>query len=76
MEAIWQFVTDNQRTLSWLGGGAVIVAGGIWAVVKFFLKRETPKTVSAVDGIAAGRDIRGSTISITRTAKSDDGSSA
>ena len=73
MEAIWRFVTDNREVLSWLGGGAVVVAGGIWTVAKFFLKREKPKPVSAVGGVAAGRDIRGSPITITTT-KSDSGS--
>jgi hypothetical protein len=74
MPAIWQFIADNQTTLSWLGGGVVVVAGGVWTVAKFFLKREKPKPVSADTGVAAGRDIRGSPITITRTTKSDDGS--
>ena len=60
MEAIWRFASDNQEVLSWLGGGIVVVAGGIWTVAKFFLKREKPKPVSAVSGVAAGRDIHGS----------------
>jgi hypothetical protein len=34
MDAIWRFVTDNQEVLSWLGGGAVVVAGGICAISK------------------------------------------
>ena len=42
MEAIWRFVTENQQTLGWLGGGVVVVAGGIWTVAKFFLSRESP----------------------------------
>ncbi len=40
MEAIWRFVIDNQQTLTWLSGGAVVLAGGIWTVTKFFLSRE------------------------------------
>jgi len=74
MEAIWRFITDNRETLSWLGSGAVVVAGGAWAVTRFFLKREKPKPVSAIGGVAAGRDIRGSPITISNTGKPDDGS--
>jgi hypothetical protein len=78
MEAIWRFVSENQQALSWLGGGIVVVAGGIWTVAKFFLRfrREKPKPVSAVSGVAAGRDIHGSRITITHTTKSDGGSAA
>jgi hypothetical protein len=75
VEAIWRFVTDNRETLTWLGGGAIVVAGGAWRVAKFFLKREKPKPVSAVGGLAAGRDIRGSPTTITYTGKPSDGSS-
>jgi hypothetical protein len=76
MEAIWRFVSDNQQVLSWFGGGCVVVAGGLWTVTKFFLKREKPKPVSAVSGVAAGRDIHRSRITITNTTKSDGGSAA
>jgi hypothetical protein len=65
MDAIWRFVTDNRDTLSWLGGGAVVLAGGVWTVTTFFLKREKSKPVSAVGGIAAGRDIRNRNSPIT-----------
>jgi hypothetical protein len=38
MLRLWRFIKDrrNQQLLSWLGGGAVVVATGIWAVVTFF----------------------------------------
>jgi hypothetical protein len=65
MEAIWQFVTDNRDTLSWLGGGVVVAAGGIWTVTQFFLKREKSRPVTAVGGIAAGRDVRGRNSPVT-----------
>lgn len=81
-------VHHRQRdVLSWLGGGAVIVAGGIWTVVRFFVQREQPKpasvlqpeppkSVSAVGGVAAGGNISGSPITITNAAKPGDGSGA
>lgn len=74
MEAVWQFLVENRDTLSWLGGGAVVVVGGMWTVTKFFLKREKPKSVSATGGVAAGRDISRSPITISTTGKQDSGS--
>lgn len=65
MGAIWQFVIDNRDTLSWLGGGVVVVAGGLWTVTQFFLKREKSNSVTAVGGIAAGGDIRNRNSPIT-----------
>jgi hypothetical protein len=56
------FLKDNQAVLSWIGGGVVVAATGIWAVVKFFAKNDDQKpskpTVNADHGsMAAGRDI-------------------
>jgi hypothetical protein len=38
MEAIWRFLGDkrNRVILSWLGGGAVVVIGGLWAAFIYF----------------------------------------
>jgi hypothetical protein len=38
IQKLWEVIKDpdNREALSWLGGGAVVAAGGIWAVVKFF----------------------------------------
>lgn len=65
METLWAFLSDpdNQATLASLGGGLVVVAGGLWAVVKFLFPRSsggkpTSQTISADrGGMAAGRDI-------------------
>jgi hypothetical protein len=42
--SLWSFLSaeNNQHVLSWIGGGAVTVTAGCWAVVKFFFKK-TPK---------------------------------
>jgi hypothetical protein len=59
MEAVWEFLRkpSNQKLLSWLGGGSVVIAGGIWAVVTYvWPAHESPKMVCAQQGsIAAGR---------------------
>lgn len=40
MADFWAFLADqnNQQTLTWLGGGAVVAAGGLWTAIKFFWK--------------------------------------
>ena len=68
MSDIWTFLTDpsNQATLSWLGSGIIIAAGGAWAVIRYFVRQPEPgqaakppgSTVHAEGrGIAAGRDV-------------------
>jgi tetratricopeptide (TPR) repeat protein len=48
LSAIWDFLRDdtNRTILSWLGGGVVVVAGGVWAVLKYLIpkKEEKPAT--------------------------------
>ena len=73
METIWRFIVDNQHVLGWLGGGVIVAAGGVWTVAKFLLERRR-KSVSAVSGVAAGRDIRGSSIMISHTEELGGGS--
>jgi hypothetical protein len=53
MGSLWSFLAErkNQKTLSWLGGGAIVVIGGLWAA--FFVPSENDATVKAGDcGIA------------------------
>ena len=73
MGALWGFLTkpNNQKTLSWLGGGLIIVAGGAWAVVTYVWPHEDgPKIVCAEPGgVAAGRDASGNTITINGNAE-------
>ena len=71
MPEIWTFLTapENRETLSWLGGGMIVVCGGLWTILKFFIGRKqsggtaasTPTPASRVSashgGIAGGRDV-------------------
>lgn len=65
----------NKKTLSWLGAGLVVVAGGAWAVFTFLWPHEAPspeapKIVCAEPGgVAAGRDASGNTITINGNAQ-------
>lgn len=38
MNGFWKFLSskDNREILAWLGGGAVVVAGGLWAAIVYF----------------------------------------
>jgi hypothetical protein len=70
MRRLWRLlrVQSNRALLSWIGGGLVVVAAGLWAVVTYVWPPGgkpalAPSSVSASGGgIAAGRDISGSTI--------------
>jgi hypothetical protein len=64
---VWSFLLDeNNRTLlAWIGSGVVVIAGGVWAIVKFVLSKKSgdsassPTVSASHGGVAAGRDIRG-----------------
>lgn len=63
----------NRRLWGWLGGGLVVLAGGVWAVVTLLSSpAPTPEGagthVEAPGGVAAGRDISGSTITVQPSA--------
>jgi hypothetical protein len=62
---MWEFIKDpeNRAIISWIGGGAVVIIGGLWAMIKFLLssgrQRQPSQSISASEGgVAAGRDIR------------------
>jgi len=77
MGSLWSFLSasKNQKTLSWIGGGLVVVAGGAWAIFTYLWPHEAPspegpKIVCAQPGgIAAGRDANGNTITINGNAQ-------
>jgi hypothetical protein len=72
MGGLWSFLSTskNQKTLSWIGGGLVVVASGAWAVFTYLWPHEGPsaegpKIVCAQPGgVAAGRDASGNTITV------------
>jgi hypothetical protein len=65
---LWKFFTNskNREILSWLGGGVVVIATGIWvAIVYFFPPHEAsgPASVQAnCGGVAIGGNVTGTTI--------------
>ena len=62
MGSVWTFIRkpNNQRLLSWVGGGGAVAAAGIWAVVTYGPLMSPPRTVRAQQGsVAAGRDASG-----------------
>ncbi len=68
---LWRFLQEkrNRQVLGWLGGGTVLIAGCIWTVVTFFFSPNAARqpsnvNVEAPGGVAAGGDIRGSTITV------------
>jgi len=64
LNRLWQFIRDdtNRTILSWLGGGAVFVITGAWALFIFFHndKRPIPSPAPVVEhsgpGITSGHD--------------------
>jgi hypothetical protein len=83
-DGLWRFLRDkhNQQVLSWLGGGFVVAAMGLWAAFVYFFPapklaeakspEPTPPSVQAnCGGIAIGRDVTGSTITAGITINSD-----
>jgi hypothetical protein len=64
----WSFILKpgNRRLLSWLGGGGVVIASGIWALFTYvWPPHEHPNVVCSEQGIAVGGNISGSTITNT-----------
>ena len=79
MGSLWSFLAKpkNQKTLSWLGGGAVVVIAGLWAAFIYFYPPkenggEGKREVSASHGgVAVGGNVKDSTIN-TRSSTSGD----
>ena len=68
MAAIWRFVGEkkNRTILAWLGGGAVIVIGGLYAA--YTDPKRPPAAVCAGGGaIAVGGSVSGSKLTTNST---------
>jgi hypothetical protein len=70
LSSIWAYVQDpgHRELLGWIGGGAVVLAGGLWTAFTFFAGKDKPKpepgrSVTASNGgVAAGGDMLGNEI--------------
>lgn len=71
---LWTFLRDpsNQTLLSWIGGGAVVACGGVWAAFKFFVASKPasptqPSSSTADHGsVVIGHDNKDSPIHINK----------
>ena len=70
-QKVWQFLQDekNQRMLTLIGGGLVVVVGGLWTAFVYFFPAPSPKPsppqkqIEAECGsVAVGGDVSGATI--------------
>src|SRR6266851_3257775 len=66
MGSVWVFLQKprNRRLLSWFGGGAVVIVGGIWAAVSHVVKAASDGP-TAIEGVAVGGSVSNSTINNT-----------
>jgi hypothetical protein len=65
IQKLWDVIQDPDKraVISWIGGGIVVAAGGIWAVVKLLAERKKADekkggdtNVAVAQGAASGRD--------------------
>ncbi len=70
LDVVWAFLKEpaNREALGWVGAGIVAVAGGLWAVVRFYSKKDkagsTPSVRADGKSVAIGRDNTNSPINI------------
>jgi hypothetical protein len=76
MRSLWTFISKpaNRAILGWLGGGAIVVAGGIWALVTYLWPaHEAAMPVCAQQGVVVGGNVSGSRITNTASGSSSSG---
>jgi hypothetical protein len=75
MGSLWSFLATpkNQKTLSWLGGGLVVVIAGLWAAYVHFFPPKTgtegasTETRASCGSVGIGGSVSGTTISVGAT---------
>lgn len=79
MRRVWRLLQakSNRAVLSWLGGGFVVAAAGLWAVMTYIWPPNnkpipTPNVTASGNSVAAGGGISGSTITQHTTGKPPD----
>ena len=81
MSFMWSFLASpkNQKTLSWLGGGLVVAATGVWAAVTYFWPHPgteapaAPVICAQNQSLAAGGNVSGNTITMNGGATASPG---
>jgi hypothetical protein len=80
MGFLWSFVAKpkNRQLLTWAGSGAVVFAGGLWAIVTYvWPAHQQARIVCAQQGsVGGGRDASGNTITYSGTAPAGAGTPA
>jgi len=76
LDVFWTFLKDpaNREVLGWIGTGIVTVAGGLWAVVSFYSKRDdgsTPSVRADRKSVAIGRDNTNSPVNSIRETRAN-----
>lgn len=74
MSSTWSFIakSKNRQVLSWIGGGLVALAAGVWAVTTYIwpASHGGAKTVCAQQGVAIGGNLSGSAVTSTASGSS------
>ena len=74
---LWNFIQSrsNRELLTWLGGGAVVIIGGLWALFVYFFPPKQPANATRIQAncgsVAVGRDVSNATIVAGNDSKAD-----
>ena len=80
MQKLWSFLSDkdNREVLGWAGGGLVVVAAGLWAVITYVFPPGTTSASKASAGVeancssvAVGGSVTGSVVTAGNATASD-----
>jgi hypothetical protein len=80
MQNLWSFLSnkDNREVLGWAGGGLVVVAAGLWAVIVYVFPPVATSASKASSGVeancgsvAVGGNVSGSVVTTGNATSSD-----